>query len=220
MPSRSSTSVPLVTETPREIHPGLFHWTALHPAIRVEVSSYYLARERVAVDPLLPTHGGMKWFKVHGPPRDIVLTNRLHSRHSARLAQEFGCTVWCNRAGIDHLSPGLKARPFDGGDELPGGIEAIQIGVLCPDESALLIPSMRAVAVADGVIREGDGPLMMVPDEFLADDPKDAKRVKRELKAAYRRLAKKDFDHLLLAHGNPWLDTGPGALRAWAASRA
>ncbi|HKI97846.1 MAG TPA: hypothetical protein VKB51_05170 [bacterium] len=201
---------------PKEIAPGLYHWTATHPAIHIHVSSYYLARERVLLDPLLPERDGMAWLEQHGPPQHIILTNRLHSRHSARLVAAFGCTVWGPAAGLDHLAPELKARPYAGGDELPGGIAAIAIGVLCPDESALLLPGVRAAAVADGVIRDGDGPLAFVPDGLLADSRKDAQAVKRGLKAAYRRLAEQDFDHLLLAHGNPWLHDGRAALRAWA----
>jgi len=201
---------------PKQIVRGLFHWTARHPEIGVRVSSYYLARERVLIDPLLPSPGGLEWLERHGPPGHIILTNRLHARHSARLVNAFGCTVWCHRSGLYDLGPGLKARPFAAGDALPGGARAFKIGVLCPDESALLLPSVRAVAVADGVIRDGNGPLSFVPDEFLVDVPSQAQRVKRGLKAAHRRLAEEEFEHLLMAHGNPWLHDGRAALRAWA----
>ena len=39
---------------PREILPGLFHWTTAHPKIRIEVSTYWLADPKVLLDPLLP----------------------------------------------------------------------------------------------------------------------------------------------------------------------
>lgn len=204
--------------TPHSIADGLYHWTAVHPEIGVRVSSYYLEPERVLLDPLLPSSDGLAWLERHGPPEHIMLTNRLHSRHSATLVAELGCTVWCNRAGLDHLSPALRARGFAGGDALPGNIHAVQIGVLCPDESALLLTRVRAAAVADGVMRDGDGPLSFVSDQLLADDPHDVARIKRELKAAYRKLSHHDFDHLLLAHGDPWLQDGRAALRAWTAT--
>jgi hypothetical protein len=38
------------------------------------------------------------------------------------------------------------------------------------------------------------------------------------LRQAYRRLAELDFDHLLLAHGEPFVGNGREALRAFAAS--
>jgi hypothetical protein len=201
---------------PKEITRGLFHWTAVHPQIHIRVSSYYLARERILIDPVLPSPGGLKWLEQHGPPQHILLTNRLHSRHSARVVAAFNCTVWCHRLGLYDLEPDLKARPFVPGDALPGGVRPFKIGILCPDESALIFPRYRAAAVADGVVREGNGPLSFVSDEYLVDDPSQAERVKRGLKAAYRRLAEQDFEHLLMAHGNPWLHDGREALRAWA----
>ena len=204
---------------PKEIVPGLFHWTATHPEIRIRVSTYYLVRERVLIDPVLPSPGGLTWLGRHGPPEHILLTNRLHYRHSARLVAAFGCTVWCHRSGLYDLPPELKARPFVPGDMLPGGARAFKIGVLCPDESGLLLSRVRAAAVADGVIRDGKGPLSFVPDELLVDVPSKAQQVKRGLKAAYRRLAEEDFKHLLMAHGNPWLHDGRAALRAWAKAK-
>ena len=205
---------------PKQIVRGLFHWTAIHPEIHIRVSSYYLAQERVLIDPLLPSPSGLEWLERHGPPEHILLTNRLHLRHSARLVAVFGCTVWCNRSGLYDVSPELKARPFAARDALPGGVRAFEIGILCPDESALLLPHVRAVAVADGVIRDGNGPLSFVPDELLVDVPSQAQRVKRGLQAAYRRLAEEEFEHLLIAHGNPWLHDGRAALRAWAKGTA
>jgi len=201
---------------PKEIAPGLFHWTATHPAIHIRVSTYYLARERVLLDPLLPSPGGLKWLEQHGPPGHIFLTNRLHSRHSARIVAAFGCQVWCHKSGLYHLAPELNARAFPVRGAV-GGITVVHIGVLCPDECALILPSVRAVAVADGVIRDASGPLSFVPDGLLADDPADAVGIKRRLKAAYRRIAEGDFEHLLLAHGLPWLNDGRAALQAWAA---
>jgi hypothetical protein len=205
--------------TPKEIAKGLFHWTAVHPDIGVPVHSYYLAPERVLFDPLLPSPVGLAWLKRHGPPEHIVLTNRHHSRHSAKLVAAFGCAVWANRKGLFNLAPALKARPFDDGDTLPGGLRAVEIGVLCPDESAIIIPRVRAVAVADGVVRRGKGPLTFVPDALLVDNPRDAPKVKQGLKAAYAKLARQRWDHLLMAHGTPWMKSGREALRAWARAR-
>jgi len=201
---------------PKEIVPGLYHWTAVHPEIRVRVHSYYAVRERMVLDPLLPSPGGLDWLREVGPPEHVVLTNRLHSRHSAKLVEAFGCAVWCPRVGLSHLAAELRARPYDPGGELPGGARAFGIGAICPDESAVLLPALRAVAVADGVVRDGEGPLSFVDDELLVDDPRDADRVKRELRRAYRRLAEEPFDHLLMAHGEPWLHGGRDALRAFA----
>jgi hypothetical protein len=198
----------------REILPGLFHWTAVHPRIRIEVSSYYLRPARVLLDPLLPAEG-LAWFR-GAEPEHVILTNRHHYRHSGELSKAFGCTVWCNREGLHEFTRGEVVRGFRAGDALPGGVESHEVGVLCPDETALLLPvEGGALAVADGVVRDGDGPLGFVPDELIGDDPE---AVKRGLRAAYARLAELAFDALLLAHGRPIVRGGRRALRAFAAA--
>ena len=79
-----------------EIAPGIFHWSALHPIIRVRVSSYYLADARTVLAPLVPEEG-FGFFDEREPPLRVLLTNRLHGRHSHRFVEAFGCGVWTNR---------------------------------------------------------------------------------------------------------------------------
>jgi hypothetical protein len=200
----------------REILPGLFHWTAVHPEIQIEVSSYYVEEPGAVLDPLIPAEG-LGWFSDHVTPRHVILTNRLHYRHSREFADAFGCGIWCNERGLHHFKPDQNVRVFRAGEPLPGGIESYEVGALCPDETALRIPIDPGVlAVADGVIRYGDGPLAFVPDFLLGDDPE---AVKKSLKAAYVRLLDLEFDHVLFAHGNPWIGGAKKALRAFVESR-
>ena len=200
-----------------EILPGVFHWTAVHPRIKIEVSSYYLASAAALFDPLLPAEG-LDWFHPRVEPRHILLSNRHHYRHSAEFEQAFGCTVWCNRAGLHEFTRGERIRGFEPGDSLPGGIEAHEVGVICPDETALLLPGdASALVVADGVVRDADGPLSFVPDPLLGGD--DPEAVKRGLKQAYARLLELPFEHLLLAHGQPWLGGAKAALREFVEGR-
>lgn len=194
----------------REILPGLFHWTAVHPKIHIEVSSYYLPESGVLLDPLVPAEG-LDWFRTHGEPRHVFLTNRHHYRHSGRFEEAFGCTVWCNREGLHEFTRGEKIRGFRAGDLLPGDIESHEIGALCPDETALrLAIGSGVLAVADGVVRDADGPLSFVPDPLLGEDPE---AVKQGLQGAYARLLELEFDHLVLAHGWPWVGSAKEALR-------
>ena len=87
--------------------------------------------------------------------------------------------------------------------------------MLCPDETALRIPvASGALAIADGIVRMEDGPLMFVPDQLLGDEPDE---IRRGLKAAYARLLDLSFDHLLFAHGLPWIGGGKQALRKFVA---
>ena len=57
-------------------------------------------------------------------------------------------------------------------------------------------------------------PLSFVPDEYMGPDPE---AVKAGLRESYERLLERDFDHLLLAHGNPWVGGGKAALQAFLA---
>lgn len=180
----------------------MWHWTALRESIRSEVSSYYLAEERVVIDPMVPAERP-GWFR----PEHALLTCRHHDRDAWRL----GCEVWVVAQGAHELEGRGEFRTYEWGDELPGGVHAHEVDALSPDETALHIPAHRALAVGDGVIRwEADGPLDFVPDRYM-DDPE---RDKSGLRAAYERLLALDFDRLLLAHGNPVVGDAKERLRA------
>jgi len=202
----------------REVLPGVFHWTAVHPEIEVPVHCHYLERPRTLLDPLMPPEG-LAWFDRRGSPLHILLTNRLHSRASAQFATHFGCDIWCNAEGLDHFGlggelPGFDVRGFRAGAALFGGVRSLQIGELCPDETAFWVPGPEpALAIADGIVRNQRGELSFVPDELIGDDPEATKRALRD---AYRRLLSLEFDHLLFAHGEPWIGGGKQALAAFA----
>ena len=201
----------------REVAPGLYHWTTPHPRIGIRVSSYWLDPAGVLIDPLVPPEQGLEWFANRPTrPQAVLLSNRHHYRDSARFVEEFGCTVHCNRAGLHEFAHGEVVEGFDPGDTLPGGAVAHEIGGICPDETALLLPQHRAVAVADGVVRGGrDSALGFVPETYM-DDPPDTKRA---LVAAYARLLERlDFDHLLLAHGQPLIGDGRAKLQEFVAT--
>jgi hypothetical protein len=194
-----------------DLAPGLWHWTARHPRIPTEVSSYYLARPRVLFDPVIPAEG-LDWFRQHGAPEHILLSNRHHDRHSWRLRDEFGSTIHCISNGLHELEGRGPAEPFEFGDELPGGVIAYEVDAICPDETALHIPSHRAIVCADGVVRSRrSGRLAFVPDHLM-DEPE---RTKERLREAYRRLLDLDFKLLLLAHGGPVADEAKEQLRAF-----
>jgi hypothetical protein len=194
----------------QEVHPGIVHWTRVHPGIKIEVSSYYLPDERVLIDPLVPDEG---WDALSTSPEHVLLTNRHHYRDSGSFAQRFGCTVWCVESGLHEFTDVQPVRPFRFGDRLPGGILAVEVGALCPDETALHIPKGGGLfALADGVVRQQDGPLRFVPDAYLGRDPEG---VKSALRRSYARLLEHPFDHLTLAHGWPWIGGGKQALRAF-----
>jgi hypothetical protein len=195
----------------QEIAPGLWHWTARRERIRSDVSSYYLQREGVVIDPMIPPEG-VPWFREHGPLEHVVMSNRHHDRDAWRLQEEFGCAVHCVSNGLHEVDGRGAVEPFDFGDQLPGEIRVYEVDAICPDETALYLPRHRALACADGVVRFGaDGELAFVPDNLM-DDPE---RTKQRLRDAYKALLELDFELLLLAHGAPVVDGGKDKLRAF-----
>jgi hypothetical protein len=213
---------------PREILPGVVHWTAVHPKLGIDVSSHFLLDARILIDPLLPP-GGLDWLRTQGPPEHVILTNRHHWRHCSEIVCAFALPVWCNELGLHEVAHETGAdyvRGFRAGAVLPGGIESHGVGVLCPDETALRIPvrdGSACLAVADGVVRmgeqlRGDGPLTFVPDNLIADSTAQATVVKRGLRDAYRRLCELEWTTLLLAHGLPLVNNGREKLRDFAAT--
>lgn len=194
----------------REIAPDLFHWTAFHPEQRVVVSSYFVESARVLIDPMIPS-GRFDGFDERLTPDTVLITNRYHSRDSAAFAEEFGCRVWCHRAGLEHVRERVPAaEPFEQGEVLAGGIEAIAVPGQELDETVLYVPmSDGALTIADILLRDGDGPLGYAPDGWYGDDPPE---LKARVVEACRALLARDFRHLLLTHGEPIVGGGKEAL--------
>jgi len=199
--------------------PGLLHWTAMRETIGVPVHSAYVVEARTLIDPMVPPEGLEAAFANLPDPERIVLTNRLHSRHSQAYIQRFGCDVHVEEAGIANMDPKpFPVRGYRFGDEVAPGIVAHEVGVLTPEETALHVQlGPGALAFADSVIRHDDGRLGFFPDHLLGDDPA---AVKRGMVDSFAELVDElDFDVLLLAHGAPVVGGGKDALRAFVAER-
>ena len=190
-----------------EIRSGLWHWKAMHPKLEIEVSSYYVAGSGTLIDPMLPPEG-VEWFRQHGGPRRVVLTNRHHYRQSDAFRNELGCPVLCHEAGLHEFEADREVEGFRFGDQVAPGIVALEVGAICPEETALHIElGDGLLSFADGLINHGE--LGFVPDSLLGDDPDG---VKRGLHDSLRALLDRDFDGLLFAHGDPLLGGGKRAL--------
>ena len=192
----------------RELAPGIWHWTAPHPNIGIDVSSYWIPQLRLLLDPLA----------VPDEIDDvdcILLTCRHHMRDSLEAAERFDATIQAPRTGMHEFGDDTPVQAYDFGIKLLGGaVTAHQVGGLSPDETALHIPSVGALSIADGAIRYGDE-LAFVPDQYMDDPDQD----KADLKRGFGELADQlDFDVLLLAHGTPDPTGGRDALRRFAES--
>ena len=197
----------------KELAPGVFHWTAVHPNLGAEVSSYFLVGSRTAIDPLLPEEG-VEWFDGDRRPERVVLTNRHHLRDSEQIASAYGVPILCHEAGLDEFKGGgPDVKGFAWGDDVAPGVKALEVGAICDEETALLIDAGDGLlAVADGVIRYS-GRLGFVPEEHIGNPGEDKEEVKRAIRAAYERLLDQPFDGLLPAHGDPVVSGGKEELR-------
>jgi hypothetical protein len=186
------------------VQPGLLHWTAYRDTIGADVHSYFHVPSRTLLDPMEPPEGADAI-----DPERIVLTNRHHYRQSDR----FDCPVLCHDAGLHEFEGGPEVEGFAWGDELASGVRALEVGVLCPEETAVYFEG-SALAFADCIVRGRHGELGFVPDDLLGDDPQ---AIREGLRAAFRRLCDEaDFDALLMAHGEPMRHGGRSALRTFA----
>jgi len=192
----------------QEILTGVRHWVARHPNTGLESSSFWVPDAGAVIDPLMPDEGIGAFAE--GPPDRVLLSNRHHLRHAERFAAEHACTIHCSELGLHEFEgEPVEVHGFSFGDEVAPGIEALEVGAICPDESALLISAAGALVIADGVVNYGGG-MRFVPDGLLGDDPEG---VKRGLREAYSALLDREFDNLLFAHGDPIVGGGKETLR-------
>ena len=190
----------------QEITPGIRHWSAVHPKIGWVVSSYWLPGLRVLLDPLeVPEEVD--------DVDEIVLSNRHHRRSAFEARERFGAVVRVPRSGLHEFSENDPVEPYDFGEPLAGGaITAYQVTELWPDDGALHIPSLDALAIADTVLNESDR-LQFMPDVCFDE----AAAEQRSIQEGLGRLAEElEFTHLLLAHGAPLVGDGRERLREFA----
>jgi hypothetical protein len=196
-----------------ETIPGIWHWTAFHEGIQFDVSSYYVERAGALIDPMLPAEG-LEAFRGR-EPEVILLTNRHHYRHSEQFVEAFGCDVLCHNAGLHEFEGGRAVRGFDFGDDVANGVLALEVGVLCPEETAFhLDTAPGTLSFGDAFVNYPETGLDFVPDKYIGDDPE---AVKEGLRESFQRLLAHDFDALLVAHGAPVPRGGKGALVQFAA---
>lgn len=192
--------------------PGVFHWTAKHPKLGIEVSCHYASGSATAIDPLLPAEG-IEWFEERGVER-IVLSTRHHLRDSERLVERFGCPILCHVSGLHEFEDGPEVSGFSFGDRLAPDVVALEMDAISPDDTVLRIEAGDgALLFADSVIHYGR--LRFVPDNLIGDDPEG---VKAMIKRRCEPLLEEDFEVLLFAHGTPLVDGAREALRSFAAS--
>ncbi len=197
-----------------EIIPGVWHWTAPNPSIGgKQVSSYWLEASGVAIDPLLPPDDGIAWFASRRvPPSAVVLSNRHHYRDSGAITDRFGCAVQVPALGLHAFEDDQPVVAYEPGDSLPGGLIAVHVGVLSPDDGGLYHEVSGSLWLADTIVRSATDPDARIGWvlDALMDDPPETKR--RLLEVFERILDEYAFGNLMLAHGLPLIGNGRAEL--------
>jgi glyoxylase-like metal-dependent hydrolase (beta-lactamase superfamily II) len=207
------------------IAPGLWRWTALHPAWtpaggwEQEVGCVYVetADAIALVDPLVPPEDEERFWRALdrdvervARPVVVVLTAPWHARSSEAIATRYGGSIWAHPAGQERLPRAIDAAV------LPAGIEAFEIPPVEEGQVALYLPGHRTLIACEVLAGEGDGRLRVDPSPRLRDPAR--------LRTCLRLVLELPIEVVLPAHGEPILARGRDAVAAavahWAPSAA
>jgi hypothetical protein len=189
-----------------EVIPGIQHWTAKHPNLGVDVSSYLLTDSGTALDPLVE-----EGERPEGIERAVLTV-----RHHMRSTPDLGVPVFVHRSGLyEFEGSDIEVHGYDAGDEIVPGVRVLPFGRICADDAVLHIAAgPGALAFGDGIIQY-DG-ITHPPDQYIGDDPE---AIKADIVEGLVPLLDEDFDVLLFAHGEPVPSGGKQMLRDFVESR-
>jgi glyoxylase-like metal-dependent hydrolase (beta-lactamase superfamily II) len=192
----------------REVAPGLWYWTAPHPAWHaacdwpadVGCVCYRTSEATVLIDPLLPHDDEEQfWQFVDGLelPVEVLLTASWHRRDAYRVAERCGTTVWAHEVAAKHVDFPTRS------DELPAGVEAFVPEGDREGQVAFYLPDHETLVVAEFFRGTEDG-LKLAPSPTLLD--LDA------FHRSMRKLLDLPIERVLVAHGVPVLRNGRRAV--------
>jgi glyoxylase-like metal-dependent hydrolase (beta-lactamase superfamily II) len=201
----------------QEIAPQLWWWTAPHPDWTPEdleggkgwerlVSSYaLLAYDKLLLfDPLIEDWAALdRMVEQHGPPA-VLITIFWHVRSTQEILDRHeGASVWVHEPAAEWIGERTRyTNVFKVGDEVPGGVEAVDMRRI--EEVAYWLPSHNAAVVGDTILGH-DGRAELCPATWVRKhETFDA------AEEAVRRLMERSPARLLLTHGGP---TDPVALQ-------
>ena len=189
-----------------ELRPGLWRWTARHPAWRpgaepgsaddwppeVGCVAYATDRALVLVDPLIPDPRGDfltgldELVERRGHPVVLLQTIRFHSRSHEELERRYAPTA-------DDPGPDVEPVPIAGAGE-----------------TMVWLPGPRVLVPGDRLIGDGRGGLRMSPDSWMRYLGMD----QAGLAKALAPLLALNVEAVLVSHGEPVLEDGRAAIEA------
>lgn len=185
----------------RDVAPGLWLWRQPHPAWRPgndwepEVTSVAVQSRGVSLvlDPLAPPPDAREvWDRFSESKPDVVVVLKPdHVRDVDLFVRWYGARAYGPFLFWAGDAPRVELEPVEPGDELPGGLRALDDG-RGRMETPLYLPEQRALVFADGLTAPG-GVLRVWASPRHEDRALPALRAMLEL----------PFEHVLVAHGEP-----------------
>jgi hypothetical protein len=213
---------------PGEIAPGIWRWTARHPAwhpgeFGAEVGAYALrggTGRVIVLDPILPEDPAAVWALLDDLGADevaIAITIPYHVRDAEavwRRARERGArsAIHGHPAAarrLDVRSGFAELRPGAG----PAGIEPLAIGKPRRYEMPLHLPEHRAIAFGDSLVVTPERELRIWHADGRVDDAR-ARWYRERFAPTLAPALHLPLDHVLVTHGEPVVGGGRAALEA------
>jgi hypothetical protein len=186
----------------RDVAPGLWLWRQPHPDWsegsdwEPEVSSFAVESRgaRVLLDPLAPrpTTARLVWERLDAMrPDTIVVLKPDHVRDVDLFVRWYGARAYGPSLFWAGDAPRTDVEPVHPGDELPGGLLALDDG-RGRMETPVYLPEQRALVFADAMTAPG-GVLRIWATPWL----------ERRTLPTLREMLELPFEHVLVSHGAP-----------------
>ena len=191
----------------REILPGVFTWPWFSERHGYDFNGWLFihATGNVAVDPVEMSPAVLDEIASFGVAT-IVITNRNHSRASARLRERTGAAVTIHPADRTHAEAQGAAVDHDlSVGERIGPFTVIGAEGKSPGEIALHWPERKILVVGDACVGKPPGECALLPAAVIDD----VATLRRSLEGLVRSV---DFDVLLPGDGAPILAGGRAAI--------
>ena len=183
----------------RDVADGLWLWRQPHPDWS-EGSGWDPLVTSVAVrsggvslvlDPLAPPPSERRFWERLEPPAVVAILKPDHVRDVDLFVRWYGARAYGPQLFWPGDVPKTELIPLRPGDELPGGLRALDDGRNM-QETPLWLPEQRALVFADGLTApEGELRVWATPWHRTRTLP------------ALRELLELDFEHVIVSHGEP-----------------
>jgi hypothetical protein len=184
----------------RDVADGLWLWRQPHPDWEEgydwepEVASFAVRSggQTVLLDPLAPAPGAREvWDRIEAePPTAVVVMKPDHVRDVDLFVRWYGARPYGPRTFYPTDIPHSALHPVFPGDELPGGLKALDDGRRM-SETPVYLPEQRALVFADALTAP-DGTLRVWSIPW-----------RENAFGQLRTLLELPFEHVLVSHGEP-----------------